>query len=271
MAISIPKPIITKEHGSWAVLLIPMAIAAGRAGAWKSESSIFTVAVISAFLSYIPAQTLLRNALGFPQDAQKVAASATWGLLSLVVAGTSTLYLILNGYVLLIAIAGFAILSFLGNFLLITRYQKSIASDLVGMAGLTLSAPALYYVNSGLLGSEALSLYALSFLFFGSSVVYVHMKIRAVEMRKDHLSVREKLSAAKLNILYHVAVIAVVAVLAVWHWTPVMTVIAFVPMTIHALYGTYTLSSRVRFKRLGLLLLAHSFLFAFLLLIGRGE
>ncbi len=271
MAITIPKPMITKEHGSWAVLLIPMAIAAGRAGAWRFESLILVVAALSSFLSYLPAQTLLRHTFGLPQDVSKVTASLTWGLLSLAVAGTSTLYLVLNGYVLLIAIGGFAVLFFLGNFLLTTRFQKSVGSDLIGIAGLTLSAPALSYVNSGLIDSEALSLYVLSFLFFGCSVVYVHMKIRAVEMRKDNLSVREKLSAAKLNVLYHIAVIAIVIVLAVWHWTPSLSVIAFIPMTIHALYGTYTLSNRVRFKRLGLLLLAHSFLFTFLLLIVPGE
>ena len=271
MAFQIPRPMMTKEHGSWAVLLIPMALAIGRTGVWNSDSLVFIAAAFFAFLGYLPVQTLLRDRFGIPQGPTKMTAAKLWASLFVAASGSLTALLVLKGYVMLVAFGAFAILYFLGNFFLMLRFQKSVASDLVGMAGLTLGAPALWYVQAGTIGAEALSLYVLSFLFFGCSVVYVHLKIRVVEMRRDDLSAREKLSAARLNIVYHLAVIAIVVALAVWQWTPAMTVIAFVPMTIHALYGTYKLSHRVRFKRLGFLLLAHSVLFAILLLIVPGK
>lgn len=271
MAIRIPKPMLTREHGSWAVLLIPMVLVMGRAGEWNSESFVFIAAVFSAFFGYLPVQTLLRHQFGIPQAPAKIASARLWASLFMGVSGLLAAFLVLNGHVLLMAFGFVAIVSFLGNFFLMTRFQKSVVSDLVGMAGLTLGAPALSYIRTGMIDAEAVSLYVLTFLFFGCSVVYVHLKIRVVEMRRDDLSVREKLSAARLNIAYYIAVVAVVIVLAVWHWTPALTVVAFIPMTIHALYGTYTLSHRVRFKRLGLLLLGHSVLFAVLLLIVSGK
>jgi hypothetical protein len=270
MATRIPKPMLTKEHGSWAVLLIPIAVAAGEVGAWSTDILFLLVAALSAFVSYLPAQTVLRHVTGNPQEASKMTASVLWGSLSLAVAGVSTLYLVLNGDTLLVAFAAIALLFFLVNFFLVTRFQKTIASDLIGMAGLTLGAPALLYVSRGVLDVEAFSLYLLSLLFFGCSVVYVHMKMKVVETKRDPLSLRERLALARMNIVYHVAVIAIVGVLALRHWTPALSLVAFIPMTIHALYGTFTLSHKVRFKRLGWLLLAQSVLFALLMIVLPG-
>ncbi|MGH7495298.1 MAG: nitrous oxide reductase family maturation protein NosD [bacterium] len=148
------------------------------------------------------------------------------------------------------------------------RYVKTILSDLISVAGLTLSAPSAYYVATGKLDQTAALLWLLNFLFFGSGIVYVHTKLRAAALKKPHFSFGEKLRLGKLNLIYHLIVLVIVGILAVKNFTPLFAFVAFVPMTIHAIYGTVKLSSTVRFENLGLILLLHSFSFALLFAIS---
>ena len=76
---------------------------------------------------------------------------------------------------------------------------------------------------------------------------------------------RKKLSLGKANLLYYAAVVAVVAILAAAHIVPTLVLAAFVPMILHGVYGILKLSTRVNFKKLGLLLLGQSILFGVLL------
>jgi nitrous oxidase accessory protein len=148
------------------------------------------------------------------------------------------------------------------------HYSKTVLSDLISVLGLTLSAPAAYYAVAGKLDQPAAMLWLMNFLFFGSGIVYVHTKLRAAALKKPDFSFGEKLSLGKLNLIYHVIVLTIVGILAAKNFTPLFALVAFVPMTIHAIYGTLKLSSAVRFKNLGLILLLHSLLFALLLAIG---
>jgi len=144
-------------------------------------------------------------------------------------------------------------------------YSKMIATDLIAVAGLTLSGPSMYYVLTGTLDRTALSMYVLNFLFFGCSVFYVHMKIQASAAKKPGMAWREKLSLGKENLRYHAAVAAVVAILAYVQFIPIFAAVAFIPMVVHGVYGTIKLSSRVHFKKLGFLLLGQSVVFGILL------
>lgn len=269
--IYVPKLMITREHGSWAVLIVPLVISALRTGSWRAESAVLVVGVICAFLAYLPVQTLLRHFSGSRQNPDKVTSSLVWGTLFVLGSAGSMLSLILDGYVVLLAISALAICSFAVNFTLVQQCHKSVVSDLAGIAGMALGAPSLRYVTIGLLDGEAMLLYVLSVLFFGSNVVYVHMKIRAVEMRCDALTAAQKIQLGWLNLVYHLVVLSIVVVFAVRLWTPMLTVVAFLPMAVHAIYGTVALGSRVRFKRLGLLLVAHSLLFVVLFALAPGE
>ena len=91
------------------------------------------------------------------------------------------------------------------------------------------------------------------------------MKMHATATKKAELDLKEKLTLGRLNLLYHVAVMTIVAILSATHFTTQFAVLAFVPMAVHAVYGTYKLSGKVRFKTLGLVLLGQSLVFAVLL------
>jgi hypothetical protein len=261
----IPPPIIPKEHGAWAVLLVPVAVAASAAGTFPPDLILLTLSMLAVFMSHIPAQNLLGNMPGQPHNREKMRQSRFWAAIYLVAGAVFVAPLLAKGLWLLMAFGVLGAVGFFGNLFLTRRSHKTVGSDLVAVASLTLSAPAAYYVASGSTGRVAVLLWVLNTLFFGCSVLYVHMKIRVAGLQKPELRCVEKLSLGKLNVLYHVAVLSVVGIMALEHYTAQFAFLAFVPMSIHAVYGTLKLSGRVRFRNIGLLLLGQSVLFAFLM------
>ncbi|MGH7602242.1 MAG: YwiC-like family protein, partial [bacterium] len=264
----IPPPIIPKEHGAWAVLLVPMIAGASFAGRFNLNVLYLALSALGGFMSYVPVQTILRHFFVAPQGKEKLQAAIFWSGGCLGIATLFILPLFFQKLWMLLGIGMAGMISFFGNFILVRRYTKTILSDLISVAGLTLSAPSAYYVATGKLHQAAELLWLLNFLFFGCGIVYVHMKIHASAMKKSELSLDEKLRLGKLNLIYHLIVLAIVGILVIKNFTPLLAMAAFAPMTVHAIYGTFKLSSTVRFKNLGLILLAHSLVFALLLAIG---
>jgi hypothetical protein len=261
----IPRLIITREHGSWAVLVVPMAVGITVARQYSLSELLLLFTALSAFMAYVPLQTLLRHRFVRPQNDEKLHQSKFWALAFGCLGFVSGFLLVVSGFPLLLLFGALGTISFFANFLLTRYFQKTIAGDLVAVAGLTLGAPSMYYVAIGRLDASAFSLWTLNVLFFGSSVFYVHMKMRASGLKKMGLTLVEKLSIGKLNIIYHLSALVIVGVLALIHFTPPLAVIAFVPMTIHAIIGTIRLSGNNRYKVLGYLLLGQSVLFGLIL------
>ena len=265
----IPTPVITKEHGTWAVLLIPMFAGAGVAGKLTMNFFFLALSALSFFLAYAPGQILLRQYYGSHQFKEKVDQAKFWTPMYLGIALVFGVQPLREGYTLLIAAGGLAAGSFLGNFFLTRRYTKSVISDLLAVAGLTLGAPSAYYVLTGRVDRTAMLLYLFNFLFFGCSVFYVHMKIRASATKLSIMTPRDKFSLGKMNLAYHIIVISLVGALATLHTTSIIALLFFVPMFIHALYGTLSLSCKIRFKNLGFLLLGQAVAFGlFLVFVG---
>ena len=261
-SMSIPKPIIPNEHGAWAVLFVPMIVASTVAGAWTFELICLAFSALGVFMSYVPLQFLMKSWMGDVQNAEKLKQSHFWSAVYLGFGIAWAVPILMKGFVLLPAFGILGAIFFLLSFALSRRFKKNILSDSVSVLGLTLSAPGAYYVATGVLDQTALLLWLWSVLFFECGVFYVHMKIKALGIKKTTLTWKEKLAVGRLNVLYHVLAVVAVAFLTAQFGTPRLVIVAFVPMVVHAIYGTLNLSSRVRFKNLGFLLLAQSFLFA---------
>lgn len=260
-----PKPIITREHGSWAVLFMPMFVGIAYAGHFSSNNLLLACSALGLFLSYVPIHTILRALSRKPQREKNLYASIVWAIIYLTIGTAFIVPLFLQEYFHLMTFALLAGVLFFGNYLLAKKIHKSILGDLMAVAGLTLSAPSAYYIATGSFDSNAAVLWILNFLFFGCSVFYVHMKIKVSALKKENLPIHEKLTLGRLNILYHLFVIFVVIMLSLYRFTPLTATLAFLPMFIHAIYGTITLTGRTKFKKLGFLLLGQSILFGMVL------
>lgn len=263
-----PKPVITREHGSWALIGVPMLIGASYAKNISTDVVIFAVSALCFFLSHAPLKNILR-ARGEPGRAdERIRASVVWSAVYLLIGTAFGVPLILRGYFHLITFALLGAAAFLANIIITKKIQKSPGGDLIGVAGLTLGAPAAFYVATGSLEGPWALLWILNFLFFGSGVFYVHMKIKAGAGGKNPLSLKEKLLLGRGNIIYNIFAAAVVAALSFSGHAPPGSMIAFAPMLGHAALGTVRLGRRVRFRSLGMLLLMQSLFFGGMLVLA---
>jgi YwiC-like protein len=262
---NIPPIVITKEHGSWAVLFVPMIVNAYVAGRWSNDFILVILAALAAFLAYVPAQVLLRHYVDVPQQVERFRQAKFWGMVYAGVTIVAGVALLIKGYVVLLVIGAAGGISFLTNFFFVMYYSKRIATDLIAVAGLTLGGPSVYYVLMGILDRTEFFLYLLNLLFFCCSVFYVHMKIQFSAAKKSGMAWRESVRFGKLNLLCLASVASCVGILAALHCIPIVAFTAFVPMIVHGIYGTVNLSHRVQFKKLGFILLGHSMMFGTLL------
>ena len=259
------RAMIPKEHGAWAVLYVPMLVAAGLAGGPTWNVLLLALSALGVFMSYVPMHMLLRHVMVIPLPREQLRGAVVWSVVYGAFGVVFIVPLLMQSYWLLLVLGIPGVAAYVLKFLLTRRSPKTVASDMVAVFGLSLSALCSWYVVTGVLDEQAVIVWMLNLLFFWCGVVYVHMKLRAAAAKVSGLSRSNAWSLAKLNVLYHLAVIMIVAALAWYRTSTLSLVIAFVPMTAHALYGTYKLTRRVAFRRLGFLLLAHSIVFAVLL------
>lgn len=261
---TIPKPVIPNEHGAWAVLFVPMATAIVVAERITLDLLWLVLASLSFFLASASLRMLLKRSAAV--SARERFWLTVYGSSGLLFAGL----LLMQGYRMLLPIGALAVVCLLVGELIMQRLGKHILPDTIYVLGLTMSAPAAYYVARGALTDTALLLWLWNMFFFESGVVYVHMKMRAVALKKDRLSWEEKLSVGWLNLVYHLVAIGAVVWLTAKFRTSTLVVGAFVPMVVHAIWGTMNLSPRVRFQKIGFALLMQSLLFAAGIALAHG-
>lgn len=68
----IPAPVITKEHCSWAVLLVPIFASGGVAGMLTMNFIFLALSALAFYLAYTPGHTRLRQYFGSHQHQEKV-------------------------------------------------------------------------------------------------------------------------------------------------------------------------------------------------------
>jgi hypothetical protein len=86
-------------------------------------------------------------------------------------------------------------------------------------------------------------------------------------VKKSQWSFPDRFTCGSLNLTFHAVMIAILLLLIVQRLTPPLILLAFAPITIHAILGTVKLASEADFRKLGLTLLGHSVVFMMLLLV----
>ncbi|MBI3877577.1 MAG: hypothetical protein HY300_16730, partial [Verrucomicrobia bacterium] len=133
------------------------------------------------------------------------------------------------------------------------KTERSVPMQLLAVAGLTLTAPAAWYVATGQLDAH---LWLLNVLYFAGGVFYVKMHVAAAIQRGG-----SKLRLGAPTLMYYTAL----AVAAAWWW-PVG--LAFAPVIVRAFVGVARLSPVLRIKRLGWTEVAYSLVFLVTLVVA---
>ncbi len=248
------KEVIPREHGAWAMWIVPMLSAV----LVTHFSLSFLVLFICFALLYIvhhPVVTLAKRGWKW-RDGEKGLVAAFSGPAVLLGAGLVVFYRL--PWLLLFGGLEFVLFLFSVKTYL-NREQRSFFNELAIVAALTLSAPAAYYAISGTLDAKALILYLLNFLFFGSSVFYVKMRIEF--LRTKGVWSGSAASARNMAIVYHAVLLAVVLSVILHGHPEVLLFAGFVPMLAQVAIGLFSRRTKVNFTRLGVALILQSAVF----------
>lgn len=253
---------IPREHGAWAMMLVPFAAGVAVAREFNVAVPLFLVACIALFMARYPLGLLWKN-IGKRQDSGRFKQTA-WAALYLGIAlGSLGLLFLLTGRLFLITLAAPVVLLLSVHlYLQRIRLGRSVGGQLVGIAALSWVAPMSYYVASGRFDSIAIVLWALTFLYSGASVFYVKMKVRQRTANADN-----RWQQARGLVLYLGLVSICLAGLVAVQAAPPLAAIAFVPLFYKSGSAAVFPRAAKSIKQIGFAELGHAILFV-LLIVG---
>lgn len=246
------KLILPSEHGSWSLMIVPFLTGAGVAAAVGAADPsavagvvLCLVAVLALFLARQPLTLWIRIA-GGKGPKSRLPEARFWALLlGLTGAGAGTGLLALGRWPLLwLAIPAAAVLA-ITLVLQTAKGPRLLLTELVGVAGLALGAPAAYVSASGRLDGLAWLIWALAALHNVVSVLYVRLRI-------DHQHGRATERQAAWVIAAHAFSLLAVVGLAVMGWLPWPVGLAMALLLIRALVVARRRPPITDVKRFGL-------------------
>jgi len=257
------SPPLPKEHGSWAMLIVPLLLGLFVAPAWHWRALILLAAALGFFLTRYPLVVLVKTRKRPTADKTYLWRwAAIYGGITALCGG----WLVLGynlGWLAVMGVLGVGLLLF--NLWLVSRRQElSLMGELTGIAGLALGAPMAYYAASGQLDSTAALLGLINFLYFGGTVFYIKLKVRQQPRLPAPKRASERLVKAKACLAYQTAALTLLVALAALQWAPLFLPLAFVPVTVKMVYGAWHWQDKksLSLVRLGVAEIAHAAIFA---------
>jgi hypothetical protein len=147
------------------------------------------------------------------------------------------------------------------------REDRTITGEILAIAGLTMTAPAAHYVAEGTWQASAVWLWALSALYFASSVFYIKLRVNLVNPKRQSERSRARWRCAA----YHGLLLVSLFLLAATDRFNLLALVAFAPVITRASWSLVRTTGHLNLKRLGLLEILYSVVFLiFITLTFRG-
>ena len=263
------RPPLPKEHGSWAMFIIPLILGLSIAPIWRWRSIVLVIAVLGLFLLRYPLATIVKTR---KRPAADRPALIGWSISYAGIALIGGGYLIVAEqlyWLIPIGLIGSALLLF-NLWLVDRRREMSVLGELSGIFGLALGAPMAYYTVSGQLDGTAAALWLINALYFGGTVFYIKLKVRQQPRLPAPDRLSERLIKAKACLTYQGIALTLVIVAVAFARLPWLIPLAFVPMTLKVIYGAVRWQDResLSLPRLGVIEVIHSVLFAILIIVA---
>jgi hypothetical protein len=248
---------LPREHGAWAMLYVPFVLGVAVAGRinwavwllWLATTALFTSR--ESLLVWWRARTRGREA----DEAGKLL------LIYLALAAAAGLPLILIWrliWLVPMGLVGVALLFINGKQATLLG-ERSLGSELLAICGLTLTAPAGYYVARGEWDATAPWLWLLSACYFASSVFYIKLRIYSLNPRKQAEQRRARQSCA----YYHSFLLLALVALLVSGNLPLFVLVAFAPVLARTFWRLFKPVRQVNLTRAGLIEIVFSVVFLF--------
>jgi YwiC-like protein len=135
--------------------------------------------------------------------------------------------------------------------------ERGTTSEIMAIAGLTMTAPATYYAARGRWEMTAVWLWLLSSLYMASSVFYIKLRVYRLNPRKQ----TEQRQAWRSCAFYHSFLIVALPALIFVGSLGLFAFIAFTPALVRTFWGMYKPKSKVNLMRAGILEIVYSLVF----------
>jgi hypothetical protein len=265
----LPHLVVPREHGAWGLLLVPLLTGAltGVPDANNAVSLlVLTILVIALFWMRTPLESWFGVAPLRAQAGRErrlvIQVSVALGTL----AALSLAFLLRRGNHAGILWLGFIAGSAFLAQMILRRMGRStrMASQLVGAAGLTVTAPAAYYVATGRLDTAAWALWLANWIFAGNQIHFVQLRIHGARAA----TFAERISRGSLFLAGHALMIG--ALIVAWRREVLsgLALLAFVPVAVRGLAWFFESPRPLAVRRLGWTELAHAVVFGLLLALA---
>lgn len=261
--------VLPREHGAWGILLVPLVtgatVALLRGGAW-APVLLFLLASTSLFCLRTPVEAVLST------SAQRIDTAAERRLVAAAIAGYSvvaamSLAVLLwngsnSGLLMLGPIAAFSF----GMQALLRKLGRGtrLASQMVGLVGLTSTAAGAYYVSTGRFDTTAWMIWAANWLFAANQVHMVQLRIRNAKVT----GLRERLARGWKFLAGEILTVVLLVVFFHYRLLPKMSIIAFHPMLLRGAAWFFKKSRPLRVHRLGWMELGFALIFGGMFVSG---
>ena len=256
---------LPREHGTWAMVIVPWIVGCGIARAMTARAVLLLCGAIALFLAQ-HALTEWYRARRLP-PARRASAPGIVVVVAFtavgLVAAAPALTTLAAGFVGAFVVAAIALIV-VSVVLIDVRLDHALPGQVLGAIGLPLTAPLAYFASGGGRARDAATLWVVDVAFFLWAVFYVRLKIIARAHRQPLAALGDRLrfGASTLGVTAALAAMALVA-LAASDFSP-RAIVAFVPALIQSIAGTIRLDRQPRLKPVGFLMLGHSIAFAVL-------
>ena len=249
---------LPREHGAWAMLYVPFLIGA-LAG---SGSSVRMAPVLLLFLSVTLIFVARESMLEWLRARSRGKPSRTASIRLLIYLGFGGLFgaplLVIYERFWLAPLAGLIVLLFVFNTgKAVKGEDRTVIGETVAILGLTLTAPAAYYVIGGTWDSRAWLLWMLCSFYFASSVFYVKLRVHSLNRRREELRRQSWRRCAT----YHVFLTAALVLLGATGSLDLFALVAFSPVLARTFWQLAKPGGRISLRRVGLLEVVYSVIF----------
>ena len=260
MAIRMPA-----EHGAWGMLIFPYFSAAIIAGFWDMPVLLCGALALGLFI--------LRGSVEQQGGWRALRQPEHWvmALALTAVAGALVLY---YGRTQLLGVAAVGGILYVIQEMQVRIHnearteKRSLAAELVGVVLLSLAAPAAWIAVRGKLDWTGVQVWLLNAMFFLGGVLYVKYRVRGLLAHREFSGWGERLKFAWPVFFYHLLLLAFLASAIFMREISAAVLLAFAPGILRANGLVFQLGQRFPIRRLGWMEVAHSVVFAALLVMA---
>lgn len=211
------RPIFPKEHGVWVTLLVPLVTGTFAVppddGLKLFSALVFGLGLVAGVMAVEPLKLIVK-----PTASTNKTRAYTWAVIYSIVTLTCILPVIAWngrwGLVWFVAMAGG--LSALKMWAGLARVLRTVGMELVGIAGLSLTAPAASYLQTGRIAPESLIMYPLVIIWFVDRLFTVRRLLEILRGGVAFGSKQEKYDWSKGELFIHATALLAVTLIVVF-------------------------------------------------------